>query len=237
MFVDLFCQSNYVNYNVKLAKMLGLEAAVYLSVVCDLFNESVSRNKISKEGYFNVDRNQVKEKTTLLIQSQRDIDKRLSKINLIKVKESDMMFIDMNVLTSMFISENTEALKKLTEIVRTPKRTKQDVIKEELKMYIRTDNAELRDAYCDWIDSVMQKQGWMSKKSVLLGQDLIDKHANHNLDIAIEILNIASVGAYRDIQWALNTYYDNHKQQNSTINLTKDVPSTDKIVKVTDEIF
>ena len=51
----------------------------------------------------------------------------------------------------------------------------------------------------------------MSAKSVTVGQKTIDTYCNHNLDMALHLLEIASIGGYRDIQWAINTYEKDYK--------------------------
>ena len=93
------------------------------------------------------------------------------------------------------------------------KKTKKDAIKDDLKTLIHATNGELRDAYSSWIDAVFERQGWMSKKSVEVGQELIDRYTERNLDFAIEILTIAAVGGYRDIQWAIDEYEKNKGKQ------------------------
>ena len=49
----------------------------------------------------------------------------------------------------------------------------------------------------------------MSKKSVVSAQTLIDDFADHNLDVALKIIEIASINGYRDMEWALNNYKQN----------------------------
>ena len=77
-------------------------------------------------------------------------------------------------------------------------------------MNITTTNEELREAYSEWIDTVYTKQGWMSKKSVVLAQQMIDNFSNHNLDIALKIIDIATVNGYRDMEWAITNYKKNY---------------------------
>jgi hypothetical protein len=51
----------------------------------------------------------------------------------------------------------------------------------------------------------------MSKKSVTSAQTLIDEFSNHDLDIALKVIEIASINGYRDMSWAINSYKQNYK--------------------------
>lgn len=189
-------------YNIFIANTFGLEAAVYLYTVLHLEND----------GFIDINRDEIKETTTLDVETQKNIDRMFVNIGLFKIESENNIHIDYDILLSLYTDNNKNVL---TEIIPkiTKKRTKSDVIKDELKTYIKTDNGELRDAYVSWIDAVFAKQGWMSKKSVELGQKLIDSYSNRNLDLAIELLDIASINGYRDIQWAINSYEENLKKK------------------------
>jgi len=205
------------SYNVFIANMFGLEAAVYLNTIIHL--DGVSNIVEDNLDYIKINRNEIKKITTLNVESQKNIDNIFIKIGLFKVKMEDRIHIEYPILISLYNDNNENILSEIVpKIVK--KRTKSDIIKDELKTYIKTDNGELRDSYSAWIDAVFAKQGWMSKKSVELGQKLIDDYCNRNLDTAIEILNIASIGGYRDIQWAINSYEENKKKQVARIPVT-----------------
>ena len=82
-----------------------------------------------------------------------------------------------------------------------------------MKSFVIATNQELREAYFDWIDSVFAKQGWMSKKSVVSAQQVIDEFSHRNLDVALKVIEIASISGYRDMTWAVNTYKSNYNVQ------------------------
>lgn len=197
MFNELFKENSY---NIKLANMVGLESAVYLNAILSLDQTS------------NIDRDKIKTITTLSIEKQRAIDLMFVKLNIFELVSSNTINVNYPALLALY-NENNEDILNTTIPKITKRKTKSDAIRDELKFLIKTDNGELRDAYMSWIDSVFAKQGWMSKKSVELGQKLIDSYSNRNLDVAIELLNIAAVGGYRDIQWAINSYEENLKKK------------------------
>ena len=76
-----------------------------------------------------------------------------------------------------------------------------------LKGKIFTDSPLLQQAYCDWIDSVYEmKKGVISAQSVTIQQDELYKYASGNVDKMVDILKIATVNGYRNIEWAINRY-------------------------------
>lgn len=232
MFNQLLGQNNYRSYNIKIANTFGLEAAVYLEELISEYN-SLKESDV----YFHINREYIKAITTLSVDTQRSIDKIFNSVNIVSIEDNDTIKINYSTLINLFNDKNEEISAQIS-LQPVKKRTKTDVIKDELKLLIKTDNGELRDAYASWIDSVFAKQGWMSKKSVELGQKLIDEYSKRNLDIAIELLDIASVGGYRDIQWAINSYEENLKKRVSKIPITvQKVFETKKKVELAQEVF
>lgn len=214
MLVDLLSMDNYVNFNIKLAEILGLHPAIYISELLNINEKAVRKDKVA-DNCFKVVRSYITKRTTLSIEEQKEIDALLVSIGVLKVnpESSDALTLDLTMLTSLVSAEPTdiEKLKKIVNTSKPKKRTKAQVIIDQLKTLVVVENEELRQAYYDWIDAVNAKQGWMSAKSVTVGQKTIDAYCNHNLDLALQLLEIASMGGYRDIQWAINTYEKNYK--------------------------
>jgi hypothetical protein len=101
-------------------------------------------------------------------------------------------------------------VKKLKDKTKN-KRTKAEAVKDNLKSNIVTTNVELIEAYSDWIDAVFSKEGWMSKKAVMLGQSTVDEFSGRDLDIALNLLNIAALHGHRDINWSIAKYKEQCK--------------------------
>lgn len=212
MLIDLISLSNYGYYNVQIANILGLDTAVYLGILLDINSKAIRKNKIT-DNYFTVDRKYITSRTTLSEDKQVAIEKILSDIGVLIIsKESKNSFsINISALYTIIGEDDTAVIKDIKKIVskKANSKSKSDAIKDTLKSNIVTSNEELRTAYCDWIDAVFAKQGWMSKKSVVSAQTLIDDFADHNLDVALKIIEIASINGYRDMAWALNNYKQN----------------------------
>lgn len=235
MLIDLLSMANYNSYNVNLANIIGLHEAIYISELININEKAIKKNKISDEGYFTVDRKYITSRTTLDKKEQLEIDKTLNNLKIIHIADNvNVISIDLQVLTGIIMSADEKLTKDISSIVnKKQKRTKQQVICDELKKNIVTTNSELIDAYSNWIDSVIAKDGWMSKQAVISAQQLIDANSNRNLDVALKIISIASINGYRDMQWAVNKYYQEFK--NSFTSNINTQPT--HVVQVSGEVF
>lgn len=239
MILDLLSTDNYAMYNVKLAQLLGLHSAVYLSELMNINDKAIKKSKLDGK-YFKLNRTYITERTTFSVAEQRRIEQQFKDIGLLKCdeKNSSKMTLDITVLTSILAGDETivQDLKKLVKTVSNraaaPRMTKLQQNIDLCKTYIKTTNDELREAYCDWIDAVFAKLGWMSKKAVTVGEELVDETSNHNLDIALKIVEIATVNGYKDMTWAVRMYNDNYKPK---YQFTNTVP--ERSAGLGDEVF
>lgn len=217
MLIDLLSMSNYVNYNVKVAQILGLDAAIYISELLNINDKALHKNKIKGE-YFTLDRTYIQGRTTFDEGTQLSIEDKLVKLGIV-VKDNKFpndISLNITALTSIMMSTDETLLKDISKIVKSksaPKRTKAEAIKDTLKENITTQNEELRTAYFDWIDSVFAKEGWMSKKAVVSAQSVVDEFSKFDLDIALKVVDIAAINGYRDMSWAVNSYKKDYTVQ------------------------
>lgn len=238
MLLDLLSLDNYVSYNIKVADILGLHAAIYLSELMNINDKAVKKSK-TKDNYFTVDRKYITSRTTLSIDEQVKIDEQFRELGLLKIGENskDELVLDIGVLTSILAGDDTILvdLKKLVKSSKTKNRaTKTQQLCEQMKTYIKTNNTELYSAYCDWIDAVYTKLGWMSKKAVEVGERMVDETSNHDLDVALKILEIATVNGYKDMTWAVDMYNRNYRPTYSIKSVTKPQPRS---TGVGEEVF
>lgn len=213
MLIELLSSSNYVNFNVKVAQILGLKAAVYLSQIMDINEKAIRKNKVN-ENFFTIDRKYVESRTTLTKDEQVSIEKDLLNIGILEKHSERKNAICLNIttLTSIIMTPDEDLLKDISSLSKSKKRqTKSEVIEENLKNNILTTNVELREAYEEWIESVLAKKGMMTKAAVIHAQPTLDKFCNRNLDIALKVLEIASIHGYEDINWAINSYNKDFK--------------------------
>lgn len=149
-----------------------------------------------------------------------------------------MMSLDITTLTSI-MSEGKEFIKELkimTKRISNKKRTKDEVIKDELKSKIQTTNTELYSAYSDWIDAVYAKQGWMSARSVKVAQQDVDNYSDRNLDVALKIIEIAATRGYREMEWAINAYKKDYEPM-FRMKYARETPVVRSRADLGDEVF
>lgn len=245
MLIELLSMSNYVQFNVKLAHILGLNSAIYIGQLMDINEKAIRKNKVDGD-YFTIDREYITSRTTLSEEEQLSIDESLVKLGILERAEGNpsTLLLDITVLTSIMMSPDEDLLKDISGIVKKkPKRSKAEVIKDSLKTNIITQNSELRQAYFNWIDAVYEKDGWMTKQAVVAAQSQIDTFSNRNLDIALKVLEIASINGYRDITWAINNYNKDYSKPSYSIpqrspQSTSPIPQIDTTRKrLSDEVF
>lgn len=208
MFSDIVTLANYEFYNVKLANILGLEVSIYLNQLLSIYEKALRKDKIV-DNYFTIDRKYITERTTFSTAEQKDIDLYLMNIKVAEVSEENKNRIKLNFdyIQSLYDVDKAQITPfKKTALKVKQAMTKEDAIKENLKMYIQTDNLMLYNAYSSWVDSVFDKNHWMSKTALLTGQQIINNYCQKNIPLALEIINIASINGYRDMSWAINTY-------------------------------
>ena len=213
MLIELLSSSNYVNFNVKLAHILGLKPAIYISQIMDINEKAIRKNKMDNN-YFTIDRKYIETRTTLTKDEQVAIEKDLLDIGILEKSEEKRNTICLNItmLTSIMMTPDEDLLKDISSLSKTKKKkTKGEVIEENLKNNVLTTNIELRDAYYEWIESVIAKKGVMTKAAVVHAQPTLDTFCNRNLDVALKVLEIASVHGYEDINWAINSYNKDFK--------------------------
>lgn len=240
MLLDLLSMDNYASYNVKVAQIFGLHPAIYLNELLNINEKAVRKSKITGESTFTIDRAYIEKRTTLTKAQQFEIDETFKEIGLLKVDESNqnMMSLDITTLTSI-MSEGKEFIKELklmTKRISKTRRTKDEIIKEELKNHIQTDNPELYEAYCDWIDAVYAKQGWMSARSVKVAQQDVDNCSNRNLDVALKIIEIAAVRGYREMEWAINVYKQDY-EPTFRLKYSREAPHIRSREDLSEEVF
>lgn len=200
-------------------------------------DKAIRKDKID-ESSFSLDRDYVRKRTTLSIEEQLDIEKNLIKLGIIEKPKTDenCVILNINVLTTLLMSTDEELIgnvKKLNAVKTAGKKvTKSESIKKGLKESIVTTNTELYEAYSEWIDSVVSKDGWMSKKAVVMGQGTVDDFSNRDLDVALAIINIATLHGYREMSWAINKYNDQYKFRREI-----KPQSAPKVIEVSSEVF
>lgn len=224
MLIDMLSTSNQVSFNIKLAEILGLHAAIYISELMNIYVKAEKKNKL-ENNHFKLVRSYMTSRTTLDESEQIEIEEYLLKLGVVdKGEETDTLSLNITNLTAIMMSPDEQMIDKAKK-KRKPRTTKAEKIKEALKSRVTVQNRELKEAYYGWIDSVYDRQGWMTGPCVDVAQKTVDEFSNRNLDVALKLLEIASVHGHRDIQWAIDKYNHEFKISYSTTPEVRRVPT------------
>jgi len=217
MLIDLLSTSNYISFNIEVARILGLKQAVYISEMMNINSKAIRKNKIDDK-FFKLDREYLTKRTTLTIDEQLDIEKALIEVGVIQrdSKDKELLCVDIETLASIVSGSNIELDKDIGSIMKrkASKRPKAECIGDNLMLSIKTTNVELKSLYREWIDSVIARQGYMTKAVVIDGEQKVDKYSNHNLDIALEIVKIASLNSLNNMNYAIERFEKSGKKFN-----------------------
>lgn len=218
---------NYESYNVKLANLFGLNMAIYINLLMNIDSKAYDKDKLT-EGFFILNRDYVTARTTISEKEQLLLDDKLIDLSIIEKQENNIIKFNFDTVATILMSENESLTKDIKSICKKKSSTKRskdidrDIRLDELKSKVYTKCDELKLALYEWIETVYDKDGWMSIKAIIQAQKLIDNavmepDGRKNLDKALEIVSIATINGYRDMQWAVNklpnktSYLKNHK--------------------------
>ena len=246
MLLDLLSTDNLVNYNVKIAQIMGLHTAIYINELINISNKAIKKKKLIANKYFLLNRDYITKRTTLPLEEQLAIDFKLEKVNIIQKPDRDVdhIYLDIDKLAEIISSDDSaylDKVKKKTEVKTTAlpgmKQTLKQKQAEEFKNSITITHPELKEAYDGWVDGVLANpKGFLSKRAIKIFIDTVDSFADGYLDVALTIINIATVNGYRDATWAINKYNEENKKNNAVRNNYVDT-SKQRIVKLGNEVF
>lgn len=236
MLIDLLNQENYAQYNVTLAHIIGLKPSIYLNEVISIQSKAYQKKKLI-DGYIKLDKQYIQNRTTLTEAEQKEIETQLCDLGLIsRVKRDNewLVSVDISFLSHM-LSDGDNTVKNVQKYMNLrsgTKVTKRQGVANNLKTFIVCNNDELREAYECWIDGVYANpKGFLSKLAIKTFIETVDNFANHNLDVALDIVKIATINGYRDANWAIDKYVKGWK----TYKTTNDI--ADSVAVAEDEVF
>ena len=233
MFLDIYYnESNYGTYNVKCANIFGLTCAVYLSEILDIYQKAHKKNKLDEEEYFRLNRDYIRSRTTLDRTQQTELDEILSSVKVLYLKDKDHLKIDVEHLTSILTSKDEELIKSISneckyQTKEHKRESKNKAILENLKNSIECSNAELLSALRLWVDSVCEKY-FLNKTTIKSFQTILNNYTKGDLDMALEIVDIATKKSYKECQWAINIFERMHPQLTKGTSQVTTINSIDK---------
>ena len=223
MLLDIFYEDNNIIINRKSIKLFGISTAAYFSVLINIYKKAYRKNKIEND-YFKVDRNYIQELLEMPVEEQLINDSNLMKTSVLKKDSEDpnKIKIDLNLYLSLLNDEDINLIKDVKKQMKVtkPKGLKQSQRQIQinvLKNCISCSNYELLTALRDWVAGVYARpNGFLSKTAIKVFQDTLNNYTQGDLDLALKIVQIASIQGYRNCDWAINEYErgKNIKQKN-----------------------
>lgn len=214
MWLDVMSQYNTLEVNIKLANVLGLHTAVYWAELMNVYARVVKKflPELEKnEGYFELDRHYVKERTTLEVDEQLEIDAGLSKLGVLATRENEPNWIKVDVqkFCAMLVDDNIDAIyeiQKISKLNRDDKaRAKKFSVRINLMAALSETDSDVIEAYRNWIDSVLEAKKPLTKQGIEIYQRNLNNYTD-NKQIKIKILEIAAMNTYVDFAWSMKIY-------------------------------
>lgn len=232
MLIDLFATDNYGQYNIQIAKMWGLDVAVYLNEVLNINEKAIRKNKTS-DCFFVLDRDYLTSRTTLTEKQQLEIEDKLENINILEKRETCTIHVDIVLLANLIGSEDEDLKKHVKKLVdlksKKSKQTKRESIIQNLKSNIRTGNDKLDDYMSQWVDVICEKNGYMTKTAIEETQNKLISYSSPDLNKAYDIIKIAIINGHRDINWSIEKYEKDHAGEKNLTNFGQSVKILDTI--------
>lgn len=199
--INFLDQNNYRIFNIEVAKKFGLNCSIYLS---EIMFENKDYNCVS------LNEEMIASNTTLDFEQQSKCKKMLEQLCILSSSAEGKLILDLNQLSAIINSESktlTNKIKKINLAATGGKLTVRQKQCNDLKSKLTCSNEELLKAYQDWIDGVYSNpKGFLSFRAVVIFQKTVDEFAKGNLDLALKIIDIATIGGYRDATWAINVF-------------------------------
>ena len=245
MLLDIFNEDNNIVINYKAISLFGLNTAAYFTLLISIYKKAVRKNKLDND-YFNLDRNYVRKLLRLSEEEQLICDHNLMMLSILKKSPEDpnKIKLDLNLYLSTIASEDVkliEDVRKQMKVLhpKTIKQSQRQIQINALKNSIECSNYELLTALRDWVDGVYARpNGFLSKASIKVFQDTLNNYTKGDLDLALRLVQIATVQGYRDCQWAINLYERDNRAKlptNNNVRVTEQVVADKQ--DLSDQIF
>ena len=241
MLVDLLSSDNYISINISMIRLFGLQGAVYCSELLSIYNKAKRKEKI-KDGFIKVDRDYIRERTSLTVEEQLKLDLAWINLNLLEkdINNPDVIKLDLELLLGLFTTTTAEQFAEITKKaqatrIKGSKDAKHESVKRALKASIQCQDYNLLCALYDWIDSVFEFGKGMSKQALALSINKLTSYANGDTNVAMSIVQIATAQGYVNIDWAINQYEKDKKYKQQQVTKQQTVIRTTKQEKATSD--
>lgn len=229
MWLDIMSSYTTLQVNIKLANMLGLDVAVYVAELLNIYPRVVAKKKeelLENEGYFELDRDYITKRTTLKAEDQLRIDIGLNKLGILAYRENDLNWIKLDVekLCSYLVEDDIDQIREIQRISKLRREdtanAKKCSVKLNLFAALSETDPDVLDAYKTWIDAMIEAKKPVTKAAVEIYQKNLNNYTDRK-DVKIKILEIATSLAYHEFAWARSQYEKNYAGNGTFIGVTQ----------------
>lgn len=226
MLVDILSSCNYQSYNVYLAHRIGLNNAIYLNALIDLYQYTKNYNSLQFEEYFYIDRSWITQKTTYTTDEQLKLESTLISMGLVVLAE-DKNYATVNLDTIAGLSTTSDqsvidSFKKVKDSASKSSEKSAYVLKAVKNNISASLPTEVQNALSLWLDSVYAKSKFVNNTLLKSAEDFLMPIINSNLNKALEVIRICTVNGYREMDWGLKKYESLHGNGVTTTIRNKD---------------
>ena len=198
---------NVNSYNVDIAKSIGVLSAIYVSFIDKLLIRNSNKLLLSRD--------QIYDYTGIDFDKQDEVENSLIHCGIMEIKSargsSDKKSYLINYDRLNDILNNPSKFNEVYILSTYKQKPKEKVSKEtkkeqtlrRLKNVVKIDDEVLKQHIFDWIDSVIEKGGYLTTQSVKINVEELCKFTKSQA-LAIEVLNIATKNCWRDLSWAMD---------------------------------
>jgi hypothetical protein len=204
MYLDLFDE---LRLNKRLCKLVGFEVAAYWAELQSILKQVVKKQTADEHGFFTLDRGYVERETTLTINKQLKCEDKLIELGVL-AKDPDnpnRITISVSNMIEIITDEDTKKLKKSTKAAKDEaKIAKIAGMKETMKRFIQEQDTDIREAYCQWIDGMIDAANCRFTKAVVQLFEKTVTEYTPDKNKRLKIIELATINSYKDASWAIN---------------------------------
>lgn len=223
MYVDILSQNATVSYNVKLANIVGLNAAVYLAVVSNAAYDDVTTGS-NTTGIFELNRNWIEAKTTLSKAEQDVCDKVLERLGIIEVLDDSRTKVGINfdVLAGILLENDIKALAELQKKAKVKrgeeKKSKAYYQVQAIKKKVteKVSSEIVLNSISRWLDSLAEMNQSISSQTVDIWISTVDNFTTDD-SVKAKIYDQAAMLGMYNVNNAINKYKESIKTANGFI--------------------
>jgi len=237
MYLDVLAGDSFGRYNIKLAKLAGLQTAVYWETLLNIITRVVKKKTYNEEGFFKVDRKYVESITTLTVEEQYVCDEALSKLEVVLYNKDNRDLLQVNVknMLSVLVEDNISDLKKISKLAKVSKADKAagkkiGVVERVVGLFNETDQIselavrKLVGVYYD--KGIQRNDQWNAIIPII-------HEAAHDPDTLTRLVDHILATNYTSIPTAVESFKKTNKTSASRPSLDKQVISAE----LSDEVF